>query len=75
MEEREFLLPRTRNPKLSNPALKWLTQEVVAKNLTELAEFTTEPEALPKHVQPEEGHKEPPPRAIKFRESRVDTTI
>ena len=26
-------------------------------------------------MQPEEGHKEPAPRAIKFRKSRVETTI
>ena len=29
----------------------------------------------PKHVQPEEGRKEPAPRAIRFRKSRVETTI
>jgi len=44
--------------------LKWLTQEADAKNWSS-----------PKHVQPEEGRKEPAPRAIKFRKSRVETTI
>ena len=45
-------------------ALKWLTQEADAKNWSS-----------PKHVQPEEGRKEPAPRAIRFRKSRVETTI
>ena len=45
-------------------SLKWLTQEADAKNWPS-----------PKHVQPEEGLKELLPRAIKFRESRVDTAI
>jgi hypothetical protein len=45
-------------------ALKWLTQEADAMNWSS-----------PKHVQPEEGRKEPAPRAIRFRKSRVETTI
>ena len=45
-------------------ALKWLTQEADATNWSS-----------PKHVQPEEGRKEPAPRAIKFRKSRAETTI
>ena len=49
---------------LDSPALKWLTQEADAKNWSS-----------PKHVQPEEGRNKPAPRAIKFRKSRVETTI
>ena len=45
-------------------SLKWLTQEADAMNWSS-----------PKHVQPEEGRKEPAPRAIRFRKSRVETTI
>ena len=42
-------------------ALKWLIQEADAKDWLS-----------PKHVQPDEGRKEPAPRAIKFRKSRVE---
>ena len=45
-------------------SLKWLTQEADAKNLPS-----------PKHVQPEEGRKEPAPRAIKFRKGCCDVRV
>ncbi len=51
-------------------ALKWLTQEG-------LAEADAKNWPSPKHVQLEEGRKEPAPREIKFRKSgvEVETTI